>query len=303
MAQFRPSRLAASNVAVLISGLVLVQTAAAQGLNTEGSGSGSTPSPMFGELYGSSAQCAIQRSVSQFQMLARLIGHIDGGEGATVYELSQSAPGTSQTNGYGDTSWDVSQDGGQTLIRGQNPAGVGCAWETWANGYDLGANVDRSTVAHDLDYTVSGAQFGRTASSTVAPCWAPLAAVRLQCIDVSAADRTADINSGQLGAFLRRGEAGDYWLLGGAVAYDSYDTQRQSPTNPANIARGGLMAPRRSRISNAAGRSGSERSRWSPPPLCNTPGCTKRASAKQARLGGPVVRGGQYVIAADHPWR
>ena len=197
---------------------------------------------ILGELYGSSAQCAIQRSVSQFQMLAQLIGDIGGSDGAAAYELSQLAPAPLQTNGYGDTAWDASQDGGQTADSRPELPRHGLRWDLWANAYEIGCHVDKTNVAADLNYDVDGAQIGLYRLLDSGAVLGAFGGFASQWIDLTIIDRetdskTAHMNSGQMGVFLRRGDVGDYWLLAGAAVYDSCDTARKV-RGTATMARG-----------------------------------------------------------------
>ena len=191
------------------------------------------PDSILGQLAGSSAQTGIQGTVSQFQMLSGQLRNIGGGGNGGVAVIGLPGPASGMAmpqTGYGGMQLARSYNSDPAVIRAQS---LEVMHGAWFNGYDIGGNVEGTAVADGLDYAASGGQFGLYRLIDTGTAIGGFAGYSTQSVDLIAASSTSDINSGQLGMFFRRVDAFGYFLLAGAVAYDSYDTARSTATGTA----------------------------------------------------------------------
>jgi outer membrane autotransporter protein len=141
-------------------------------------------------------------------------------------DLAKSAPATGAFAAHGqyDFRQVANVDSGRLpVIRGQNASLVGGAWAT---SYQVGGNIKSTAIAEGPDYGANGVQLGVYRWLDYETLVGVFGGYSHQDVDILQARNFCDINSVQLGAFLRQGDAWNYWLLGGAAAYDDYYLRR-----------------------------------------------------------------------------
>jgi uncharacterized protein YhjY with autotransporter beta-barrel domain len=121
--------------------------------------------------------------------------------------------------------------GDGTTVRAQGGGMSG--WEGWSRGYGTGGNVNGSAVAPGLDYGSGGTQVGIHRRLSDGTRFGLFGGYGYQHVD-STADQTANVNSGQFGAFmLRRDDCGNYYLLLVNGGRDDYVSRRETATGVA----------------------------------------------------------------------
>lgn len=163
-------------------------------------------------------------------MLSQQLRNIGTGGGGGVAAFELPAPAGGMLAPHDHTQFAGLGDDHQAVVRGQCS---GPGHGSWFTGYGIGGDVKGTAIADGLDYESSGGQFGFYRLSDAGTAFGGFAGYANQGVDLITESSTSDINSGQLGLFLRHGNACNYFLLAGAVAYDSYDTARSTATGTA----------------------------------------------------------------------
>ncbi|MBM4088959.1 MAG: autotransporter outer membrane beta-barrel domain-containing protein [Planctomycetes bacterium] len=222
----------ASTRAVFTLAIVLCASVAARGQGVRSDQGGpappTPPNPSLGELQGSAAQCAIQCTVFQYEMVARQARGLlatDTGFSQNVLSpvLDAQPPGTS-----GITQMANWNDDGGVVVRGQNAPMIPSRWQVWANAYDVGGSVAETDMLGSLDHTAAGAQLGVFRLLDSGSVLGVFSGFAHQDVDMLLDQKTGDIDSGQLGVVLRTADVSDYSLFASAVAYDAYQVGRQA---------------------------------------------------------------------------
>ena len=211
------------------------------------------PASILGEVFGSSAQIAIQTTTFQYGMLSQRIRNADAARvpllaGPAVRPsqhaqrhgwtsqpwhpalLTETLGSTDGDDGLQLTSWDNDT---LPVFRGQNAPLTCSEWGAFGSIYDVGGSVDATLFANGLDYDAGGTQWGAYRFLDSETTVGLFGGYTHQNIDVNADSKSSNIHSGQLGTFLHRSDASKYWLLAGAVAYDDYDIARSTDSGTA----------------------------------------------------------------------
>ncbi|MBC8872033.1 MAG: autotransporter outer membrane beta-barrel domain-containing protein [Planctomycetes bacterium] len=189
------------------------------------------PASSSGQMFGSSAQAAIQGTVYQFEMLTQRIREAGAGD---EFGLAAMNPGVYRPNAeYDGLQWAGTGDGSQPVVRAQNFSVIRGDWDAWFSAYDIGGNVEATAAADGLDYAASGAQLGLYRLLDIDTVFGVFGGYAHQNVDVITASNTGNVDNGQVGMFLRRSDTCKYWVLVGSVAYDSYYSARTTPTGTA----------------------------------------------------------------------
>lgn len=191
-----------------------------------------------GRLVGSVSQTQIQNSSFLLQSLGQQVRHLNSGgnrssNGGMPFAAS-SAPtslggGEIQLVGYQSASTIDLVDyrsGSASPLRWQTGQTASSGWDGWMHSYGMGGQIDGHQGVSGLDYGAGGTQFGMYNAADAATLVGVFGAYSFQNADIDDGSE-ANVNSGMLGAFIRRGDnSGNYYILASSVTYDDYDTSR-----------------------------------------------------------------------------
>ena len=197
------------------------------------------------ELTGGAAQTGVQTMGLQFQNLGGQLRGImqniaAAGGGVAVVALPAPTAGNSNVSlasympgAPNPFAGDAETPGYE--IRGQNSGLLNGEWSGWIGGYGIGGQVQGKNGIAGLDYDSTGTQLGLYRMLDACTVVGLFGSYGKQ--DVDTGDNTsADVESGNLGAFLHRSDhEGDYYTLAATLGYDSYDTSRNLGVNTGSF--------------------------------------------------------------------
>ncbi|HEX4142492.1 MAG TPA: autotransporter domain-containing protein [Pirellulales bacterium] len=189
---------------------------------------------MSGALYGSVAQTDLQSTTLELSFIARRLGN--------GLSNVNGAPGGLAVNSYGDrisptatapySSLASSDLGSGLTVRGQNSLNTfwparraSSRWNTWGFGYGLGGTGAGTSNAAGLNYSLGGTVVGLESLSENQ-------AIGMYTVYVGShlgsylSGQSVGVNGGQLGAYLRRDDGINYFILLGGMGADGYNSRR-----------------------------------------------------------------------------
>lgn len=191
-----------------------------------------TPPPNT-QINGDTTQTGFQTNSHLFQLLSRQLQNILCNRPCTCQTLPPPCGEAMSAEQWQAvlSGEDISPLTEGSQIRGQSPGllsgGLG-GWDGWVSGYAIGGQVEGLGSAAGLDYDSAGTQIGLYRlfnENTLVGFFGGFGGQNLN----STNGNTADVEGGQLGAFLYRGDAqNNYYLLAANAGYDNYQTSTSS---------------------------------------------------------------------------
>ncbi len=185
-----------------------------------------------GQINGTSAQVGFQNSSASFRSLSQQLQNISATQRFGGYQpLAQMMPTREDAIalvGYQEIGMASGSSNEGTDAHGSCCQSRINPWGGWVSGYGVGGDVRGQSGIAGLDYSSGGTQIGIYRNLDRYTLLGMFGGYSNQNVDSDGGD-TADIESAQVGAFLRRGDfQGDYYILAGTAAYDHYRTERDS---------------------------------------------------------------------------
>ncbi|TWU55776.1 autotransporter outer membrane beta-barrel domain-containing protein [Rubripirellula reticaptiva] len=186
-----------------------------------------------GQINGTSAQVGFQNSSASFRSLSQQLQSIAATQrfSGGYQPLALTMP--TRDDAIALVGYQETYVASGSSVAGGSACDAQCQsrinpWGGWISGYGVGGDVRSQGGISGLDYSSGGTQLGIYRNVDRYTLLGMFGGYSNQNVDSDDGD-TADIESGQVGAFLRRGDCrGDYYILAGTAAYDHYRTARDS---------------------------------------------------------------------------